>query len=92
MSAHTCPTCGPTSTEQHPRRKDVMRCANCKEWLTISAPEVSRGVAEAFVAGWFAHARNPKDAPLLVEDAWHAYRLIESADTAANATDRRAER
>lgn len=27
----------------------------------------------AFVAGWFAHARNPEDAPLLVEDAWHAY-------------------
>jgi hypothetical protein len=33
----------------------------------------------AFIAGWFAHARNPKDAPLLVEEAWHAYRLIESS-------------
>ena len=36
---------------------------------------------KAFVAGWFAHARNPKDAPLLVEEAWHAYRLIESAES-----------
>lgn len=35
-------------------------------------------VMKAFVAGWFAHARNPEDAPLLVEDAWHAYRLVES--------------
>lgn len=40
-------------------------------------------LAQAFVAGWFAHARNPKHAPLLVEEAWHAYRLIESAERPA---------
>lgn len=28
-----CPTCGPTTAEQHPRRSDVTRCGNCKEWL-----------------------------------------------------------
>ena len=27
-----CPTCGPTTTEQHPRWENVTRCANCKEW------------------------------------------------------------
>lgn len=27
-----CPTCGPTTAEQHPAR-DVVRCANCKEHL-----------------------------------------------------------
>lgn len=42
-------------------------------------PAGSDPVMRAFVAGWMAHARNPKEAPLLVEDAWHAYRLIESA-------------
>ncbi|MBK3639495.1 hypothetical protein [Streptomyces sp. MBT33] len=26
-----CPTCGPTTTEQHPRRPEVLRCVNCKE-------------------------------------------------------------
>lgn len=31
--AASCPTCGPTKTERHPRRDDVTRCANCKEWL-----------------------------------------------------------
>ena len=29
-----CPTCGPTTTEAHPRRDGVTRCVNCKEWLT----------------------------------------------------------
>lgn len=33
-AAAVCPTCGPTKTEQHPRRAGVIRCANCKEWLT----------------------------------------------------------
>ncbi|MFF4057699.1 hypothetical protein ACFYZ0_18320 [Streptomyces sp. NPDC001708] len=28
-----CPTCGPTSPEQHPRRPGVLRCSNCKEHL-----------------------------------------------------------
>ncbi|MGW2496235.1 hypothetical protein ACWCV2_17255 [Streptomyces pseudogriseolus] len=28
-----CGNCGPTSTEQHPRRPGVLRCANCKEHL-----------------------------------------------------------
>jgi hypothetical protein len=28
---------------------------------------------KAFVAGWFAHARNAER--LVVEDAWHAYRI-----------------
>lgn len=31
----TCPTCGPTATEPHPRRSGVDRCSNCKEWLTV---------------------------------------------------------
>ena len=26
----TCPTCGPTATEPHPRLPGVVRCANCK--------------------------------------------------------------
>ncbi len=34
MTAEACPLCGPTGTEQHPRRANVTRCANCKEWLT----------------------------------------------------------
>lgn len=37
-------------------------------------------VMKAFVAGWFAHARNSKDKPFTVEDAWHAYRLIEGGE------------
>ena len=39
--------------------------------------EGERAAMRAFVAGWFAHARNPSPG-LLVEDAWHAYRLVES--------------
>lgn len=31
-----CTTCGPTATEQHPRRPGVTRCANCKEWLRVA--------------------------------------------------------
>lgn len=33
----------------------------------------SESEVKAFVAGWFAHARNPER--LVVEDAWHAYRI-----------------
>jgi hypothetical protein len=29
----TCPTCGPTILEDHPRRPGTLRCANCKEHL-----------------------------------------------------------
>lgn len=32
-SEFVCLTCGPTSTEPHPRRSGVIRCANCKEQL-----------------------------------------------------------
>jgi hypothetical protein len=28
-----CPTCGPTTAEQHPRRPGLLRCSNCKEHL-----------------------------------------------------------
>lgn len=28
----TCPNCGPTGLEAHPRHP-VFRCQNCKEWL-----------------------------------------------------------
>ena len=45
----------------------------------------------AFVAGWFAHARNPKDSPLLVEEAWHAYRLINSVHPTPPADTRNAD-
>ncbi|MFI6142414.1 hypothetical protein ACIBCC_30010 [Streptomyces griseus] len=31
----SCPVCGPTDLERHPRRTDVERCSNCKEWLRI---------------------------------------------------------
>ncbi|MFF8696207.1 hypothetical protein ACF08W_28750 [Streptomyces sp. NPDC015144] len=29
----TCPTCGPTVLEDHPRRPGTLRCVNCKEHL-----------------------------------------------------------
>lgn len=29
----TCPTCGPTALEEHPRLTAVLRCRNCKEHL-----------------------------------------------------------
>lgn len=28
-----CPTCGPTSLENHPRQSGILRCASCKEHL-----------------------------------------------------------
>ncbi|MEU9355044.1 hypothetical protein AB0D65_29620 [Streptomyces griseoloalbus] len=31
----TCPTCGPTSGEPHPRITGVVRCVNCKEHLPL---------------------------------------------------------
>jgi hypothetical protein len=37
MSEQDCPTCGPTTVEQHPRQP-VTRCGNCKEWLTSVPP------------------------------------------------------
>lgn len=38
-----CPTCGPTTLEQHPRVPGVSRCFNCKEHLqTNQLPD--RGV------------------------------------------------
>lgn len=37
-----CTTCGPTQPEQHPRRPDVSRCSNCKEWLVIDQPTADK--------------------------------------------------
>lgn len=37
----------------------------------------------AFIAGWFAHARNKRH--MLPEEAWIAYRLIEGDDLATEA-------
>lgn len=39
MTESTCQTCGPTATEQHPRRPEVTRCHNCKEWLSRNHQE-----------------------------------------------------
>jgi DNA-directed RNA polymerase subunit RPC12/RpoP len=42
-----CPTCGPHNTEQHPRRLDVMRCSNCKEWLLTNGRRLHDVTIEA---------------------------------------------
>ncbi|MBZ6253588.1 hypothetical protein KVH27_35140 [Streptomyces olivaceus] len=33
--APRCPTCGPTTAEEHPRNARVLRCVNCKERLSL---------------------------------------------------------
>jgi len=38
----------------------------------FGGPEADDREMKAFVAGWFAHARNPER--LVVEDAWRVYR------------------
>lgn len=62
-SGAACPTCGPTQTEQHPRRPNVTRCTNCKEWLDeIDAKCLSgadaRAAAEGAPAGTFAYVEH----------------------------------
>jgi hypothetical protein len=57
-----CESCGP--------------CNHCRPGDQARA-EDGETAMPAFIAGWFAHARNTER--LLPEDAWHAYRLIESA-------------
>lgn len=32
LAIPNCPTCGPFRVESHPYRQ-IVRCANCKEWL-----------------------------------------------------------
>lgn len=49
MSEQTCPTCGPTTVEQHPRQP-VTRCANCKEWLTSVPPAQPPAAPESDVS------------------------------------------
>ena len=46
-----CPTCGLTKVEQHPRKPEVQRCVNCKEWLSSSA--VQPGDTVSFDDPWF---------------------------------------
>lgn len=43
----------------------------CERCLAAKALESGGGAREAFVAGWFAHARNP--GRVFIEDAWSAY-------------------
>jgi hypothetical protein len=44
---------------------------------SFGASNIPNAEMHAFIAGWFSHARNPLH--LLPEDAWHAYRLVESS-------------
>jgi hypothetical protein len=42
-----CPAaCGPTTAEQHPRRPDVTRCANCKEHIVDETETAETETAE----------------------------------------------
>jgi hypothetical protein len=46
----TCPTCGLTPTEAHPRQPGVERCANCKELK--ATPYASLGAEYVGQPGW----------------------------------------
>jgi hypothetical protein len=50
-------------------------CAGCRAISKPQTKETQKGDREmnAFIAGWFAHARQRKQ--MFVEDAWHAYRI-----------------
>lgn len=52
-------------------------CDHCR----TRPPERPEDEMKAFVAGWFAHARNPERR--LVEDGWHGYRARGSRQIAA---------
>lgn len=45
-SEQTCPTCGPTTTEQHPRLLNIVRCTNCKEHLVANVITVDSMIGD----------------------------------------------
>lgn len=51
----------------------IARAESAEAALATALGRLGAIEAEAFIAGWFAHARNPQR--LVVEDAWHAYRI-----------------
>lgn len=78
-----CPTCGPTMVEQNPRHTGVIRCANCKEWLSAAETAQEQARAASMAAAMDDASYHP--ATLVPEDRWMVTQTILASTELNNA-------